>query len=134
MIFPHEQVLDRTKNNQGELQSKIFAIMSDKAAANVKMTSLLYTALKNDSKLIKRTGEVVFFLNCSAHLENRLITKISKGLKALNKGWQKRIMKLVSLLHKDPTLKYRWKIFFGFILPHQNETRWFSEFRVYHFF
>lgn len=61
MIFPHEQVLDRTKNNQGELQSKIFAIMSDKAAANVKMTSLLYNALKNDSTLIKRTGEVCFF-------------------------------------------------------------------------
>lgn len=84
--IPHEQILDLTKNNRGELQCKMFlslkpikdasesalnlmewvievldfyeirnkviGIMSDKAAANVKMTALLYQELKTNSTLI----------------------------------------------------------------------------------
>ena len=165
--IPHEQILDLTKNNRGELQCKMFlslkpikdvsesalnlmewvievldfyetrnnviGIMSDKAATNVKMTALLYQELKTNSTLIKKTGDV-FYLNCTAHLENRLITKISKGLKKMDKGWQKRIIKFVRLLHNNSSLKYKWLKVFGFMLPNQNETRWFSEFRVYHLF
>lgn len=116
-----------------EIRNKVIGIMSDKAAANVKMTALLYQELKTNSTLIKKTGEV-FYLNCTAHLENRLIIKISKGLKKLDKGWQKTIIKLVRLLHNNSSLKYKWLKFFGFMLPNQNETRWFSEFRVYHLF
>ena len=121
--IPYGQILNLTKNNEGELQckmfialkrtkdasesavnlvewvlevldfyqirDKVFGIMSDKVAANIKMTSLLYQRFKKESALIRRAGEL-FYINCTARLENRLITKISKGLKVLDKGWQKK--------------------------------------------
>lgn len=116
-----------------EIRDKIFAINSDKASVNVKVVEKLRTSLKETSPLIKRTDQV-FFLNCTAHLENRLVMKLLEGLKNLKIGWPRKISELSCMLRDSHALSERWKKKFNFKLPRKNSTRWFSEFRLYHQF
>lgn len=116
------------------ISEKIFTIISDKASANVKMVGILEQNLKNISPLIGRTNEV-FHINCLAHLENRIMIKISKAIQDNSTiRWPVRITELCVFLHCNTKLRFAWKDFFGFILPKKNSTRWFSEFRLYYSF
>lgn len=165
--IPRDRVEQLTKNNNGELQcklflglmpldnksenaknlamwvtqiskeyeisSRVFMIISDKASANVKMIRLLGEQLKPISPLLRRTNEL-FHINCLAHLENRIMVKLSKAIDASNIRWTTRITELSVFIHCNPNLRFAWKDFFGFILPKKNSTRWFSEFRLYYYF
>ena len=112
---------------------KVCGIISDKASPNVAMAPKLYDEIKDNSEALQRTGKM-FFFNCTAHMENNILKKVTEELTLLNLTWRNKVTKLSVLLHNNVALKDRWVSYFKSTLPSKNETRWFSEYRQYYRF